>query len=819
MADKKDLRRSKSKPESSWWQPHYILLLIIILQGGFIIFMAIRGPAHHHTAAKVAPHGSKKGWNAEPNSASQDRQERLRQKIDQAAKITIHPDAMEKHQAKLLMAKTKTKVPQETSPPQYKHMLQEKEWEVNSKDFPGALHFHFVQEQRSPFFRNQRPKTNEQLMEKWEQAAKVAGEKMVRKKAVLKSCYYYSKETQQLRLMEWCFNVGRQHYKGLIVYNPKPFPRTWCGKLIEPNGIQHFAKLCPHAYTEPPRLLLSESDKVLGILRKDFRNLPPIVFERKDSYGSIEEVQDCDVPCKFSMDTCMDENDKDIKGAACLPEISDFTVQGTDFKFRYSMLDPRLAPTQIGISRKGYRENQFYATRSFQSEIPLSTFDWGKYGEMNTPKNDFHKAGQKGICFIHLEPCTGEIRPGSWTAKVQEAFKGQFDYYGPCGFGPKMKPTATDLDLNKFQDRQSIMGQYMFTMVIGHSSNPDMMTDLIWDALAAGSIPVYHGAPNVREHVPPNSIITGGEHSDQEALAEHLNKIKESEQLWNEYHLWRDEETSTSLIEQKYGFLKQKSSSPYCRMCRFALATKYGLRWDPVKQAIEKPTADRKFCTSPKDELKFPVEEIWMSDLSMQKMFGKKVCDKEWAEQTMKFDDVSVTRRVISHDNGMVDIAITDIKSLRQNLKLVLRLRVQGMRNAHGSHIIEPHQVLNKSENPSDHIPLMSSITIQDDKTRATIITNWVTTLGTPKGEGLVDVLVRDLRKPGDGKPKEPKRDEIADPQKPRLMEDETLRIRIIVEDVNPLRDGSTEYNLSPYARLMMTDFLEPLMFFYDSNL
>ena len=55
-------------------------------------------------------------------------------------------------------------------------------------------------------------------------------------------------------------------------------------------------------------------------------------------------------------------------------------------------------------------------------------------------------------------------------------------------------------------------------------------------------------------------------------------------------------------------------------------------------------------------------------------------------------------------------------------------------------------------------------------------------------------------------------------PQAPRLMVDETLKIRIILEDVHPLRDGSTEYNVSPFARLMMTDFLDPLIFFYDKS-
>lgn len=803
--------------QESWGQPHHVLLLIILLQGSFMIFMGLQGPAHHQSAAQVAPHHHRppgKEWKAADSSSQEDPRERLRQRINEAAQQKLDPDALKKHKDSLLKLKGKTKEPKSTSPPRYKSMLQSKQWEVSSTEFPGALHFHFKQEQQEPFFRDENKKTTTELMVQYHAGEKEAVNHMVRKKVKLHSCNYFSEKTQHLRLKAQCFDVGRKGFNGLIVFNSLPFARTFCGRTVEPNKVQHFSRLCDAAYTEPNRILLTESDKQLGVLRKDLRNLPPIVFERQDSYGSIEAVQDCDVPCKFSMDTCMDDNDNDLKGEACLPEISEWTVQGTDWKFRYSMLDPRLAPVSIGISRKGYREHQFYATRSFQSEIPLSTFDWDRYGEMNTPHNDFKKAGQKGICFIHVEPCTGEIRPGTWVSKVQEHFKGKIDYYGPCNFGPSLKRTKTDLDMNKYQDRQTIMHQYMFTIIIGHSQAPDMMTDLIWDALTAGSIPVYHGAPNVLEHVPPNSTIVGGAHSSQQALAEHLNELVETRKKWKELHLWRDEETATSLIQEKYGFLKEKSSSSYCRMCRWAMATKYSLGWDPVKQIIRKPALDRKFCVSPKDELRTPVDEYWMTDLSMERAFGRRVCTKESAQQTFEFDDIALTRVAATHDNGVIDIAITDIKSLRQNLKIVLRLAINGIRNVEGAHIIEPHQVLQHEENPSENIPVMSSIAIQDDKTRATILTNWVTNLSTPNDEGRVDILIRNLKIPGDGSPRTPKREERDDPKQPRLMQDEVLRIRVILEDVNELRDGWTEFNLSPFARLMISDFLDPLMFF-----
>ncbi|CAB9517148.1 Alpha-(1,3)-fucosyltransferase 10 [Seminavis robusta] len=784
----KDGKNASSSSWSSWAHPQYILLAVVFLQSCFIVFLSFEGPSHQDSSARVSVHRSDK--------------QLMKSK-------RVWKNSKKKSTVK------KLQIPKATIPPQYKDSIQSKEWSVNSKAFPGALHFHFDRERLEPSFRKRLAITSQALQQQADQDAKDAAQLMVRKDQELQPCHYYTNDSNKRLVKEECFNIGKKS-KGIIVYNSQPFPRHWCGKTIQPHAVAHMKKLCEHAFTEPPRLLLEASDKMISTIRRDLMKLPPIVMQRKDSYGSLETVKDCNVPCKVSMDTCAIADNDNAKGEVCLPDISDWTVEGTDFHFRYSWLDPRLNPQEVAISRKAYRENYFYVTRSFQSEIPLSAFDWDRYGEMkNAPRTDFHKSGKRGMAFFHLEPCTGEIKPAAWAGKVQEAFKGTIDYYGPCEFGnANLKPTRTKLDMNRYQDRQTIMSQYMFTFVIGHSQNPDMISELVWDALTAGSIPVYFGAPNIREHVPKNSVIVGGEYSSQKELAAHLDKVRHSRALWDKLHAWRDQEGTP--LEDKYGFLKEKSSSSYCRMCRFALATKYSLGWNPRTQTIEKPAVDRKFCISPKDELKLPVEEIWMSDMGAEAPRGRKFCDKSsFVEQTISFDDVAITRKVLSHDNGIVDIAITSIESLRKKLKLVLRLYIKDIDNVEGAHVQHPHQLLMNNDNPSKHIPLVSSIAIQDGKTRATILTNWVAELKTPKLGGLVDILIKDLTS-ADGPEVIPKveSEDKETAKVPRLMKDEVLRIRVILEDVNVLRDAATEYNMSPYARLMITDFLDPLMFF-----
>lgn len=812
-----DILHGKNRAKPREWNTAHAILLIIVLQAGFMIFMASQGPSFGNNEAKGDPNQrlkTKSGWNAKKKTESRNalgahqakHKKRYRLDNNNAERLQEEPPQKiisERNQetAPKKLSPLTTKPPQVTTPPQYKEMAQVEGWDVNSGNFPGALHLHFSNERHEPSFRRALKLTNE----KWEDAAKDASALLINKKQTIKSCQYYHADEvsgSSIRVIESCLSPEKSanKYKGLIAYNSQSFPRIWCGKTIDARHVQHYHK---HEVCNETARILLESDRLLGSSRADLKRLPPVVFIRNNSDAKIESVQDCDVPCKFTMDTCGDKK----KGTTCLPAVADFTVEDTDFKFKYSMMDPRDAP-EVNIMRKGYRDHQFYATRSFASEIPLSNFDWDKYGEI-TSKNDFKNGGEKGICFVHVEPCTGEIRPGVWAKKIQDAFKGNFDAYGPCNF-PKMTMKDTELDVYDYKDRQKIMKEYMFTLVIGQSQTPDFVQEMVWDALQAGSIPVYFGAPNIKEHVPPASVISGAEFSSREALAEYLERVSTDESEWKKYHMWRDDETQH--LEEKYGFLKEKSSSSYCRMCRWALATKYALGWNVTTQTIQPPAVDRTFCVNSKNEVKGPFVEHWMSDLGMQEPKGKKICEKYSAIQTMEFDDISLTRTVSSHDNGVIDMEITDIRSLRNKGRIVLRLDFHDeIHNVEGAHVSHPHQLLSASHYVTDHIPLMSSIAIEDSRTRVTVLANWATELMTPSLESTIDVLIQDLRTAGqDESQKDPDTGFYS-----RLSADDTRRIRLIVEDVNALRDVPTEYSISPFASQMIKDFLDPLMYFY----
>jgi hypothetical protein len=61
------------------------------------------------------------------------------------------------------------------------------------------------------------------------------------------------------------------------------------------------------------------------------------------------------------------------------------------------------------------------------------------------------------------------------------------------------------------------------TQHLSPDSDPDFVDEAVWEALYAGVIPVYYGAANIKDHVPPNSIISAADYGQKAAAAEHIH--------------------------------------------------------------------------------------------------------------------------------------------------------------------------------------------------------------------------------------------------------------------------------------------------------
>ncbi|KAG8389675.1 hypothetical protein BUALT_Bualt01G0003500 [Buddleja alternifolia] len=83
------------------------------------------------------------------------------------------------------------------------------------------------------------------------------------------------------------------------------------------------------------------------------------------------------------------------------------------------------------------------------------------------------------------------------------------------------------------------MSNYKFVLAIENTMTESYVTEKLFYALDSGSVPIYFGAPNVWDFIPPHSIIDGTKFSSIEQLASYVKSLANDPVAYAEYHAWR----------------------------------------------------------------------------------------------------------------------------------------------------------------------------------------------------------------------------------------------------------------------------------------
>jgi len=116
------------------------------------------------------------------------------------------------------------------------------------------------------------------------------------------------------------------------------------------------------------------------------------------------------------------------------------------------------------------------------------------------------------------------------------------------------------------------MSHYKFVLAIENTKTESYVTEKLFYALEAGSVPIYFGAPNVWDFVPPNSIIDASKFSSLKELASYVKALANDPVAYAEYHAWR-----RCGVLGNFGRAREMSLDTLpCRLCE--LVSKRGAR-------------------------------------------------------------------------------------------------------------------------------------------------------------------------------------------------------------------------------------------------
>jgi Glycosyltransferase family 10 (fucosyltransferase) C-term len=98
-------------------------------------------------------------------------------------------------------------------------------------------------------------------------------------------------------------------------------------------------------------------------------------------------------------------------------------------------------------------------------------------------------------------------------------------------------------------DKHELLGRYKFTIAYENTAYHGYITEKVIDALVAGSVPVYLGAPDIVEQLPAEAFIDARALCSPETLAERMTQMTETE--------------ATAMIVAGQSFLKSSQGQRY----------------------------------------------------------------------------------------------------------------------------------------------------------------------------------------------------------------------------------------------------------------
>ena len=130
-----------------------------------------------------------------------------------------------------------------------------------------------------------------------------------------------------------------------------------------------------------------------------------------------------------------------------------------------------------------------------------------------------------------------------------------------------------------WSESECLLHHYKFYLAIENSRDEDYVTEKLYQGLRAGSVPIYLGAPNIRDYLPhPDSALLIEDFDDIKALVDYIKRANADEQLYAKHMAWKITKLSEQFMDR---VAKKPANSIHCRVCDL-IATKYGDGVGPV---------------------------------------------------------------------------------------------------------------------------------------------------------------------------------------------------------------------------------------------
>ena len=259
----------------------------------------------------------------------------------------------------------------------------------------------------------------------------------------VKACQWYRRNTKgKVRVVpdDDCDRPDQE----FIVHNPLDHERFICdGTVVVPaRGVAHVSN---NDCKDMTKSRLFSATPTL----ENAKLMPPIAMVSTDTDEPLAQKEfPCNVPCRD-----VPQN----RGTS----VEEFSILDTPWVLRRSMESAAYYP-ELEIDVTAHRKDLFYATTSFDSEIPVPYFSWDEYS-IATPPVEFNKV-IKGASFIASNCDSRSNREEVVTELMKHV---RVDGLGSCLQNAQPPPGV------ELSDTQSLKRQYLFHLAFENSIQDD----------------------------------------------------------------------------------------------------------------------------------------------------------------------------------------------------------------------------------------------------------------------------------------------------------------------------------------------------------
>ncbi|EGC31736.1 hypothetical protein DICPUDRAFT_156375 [Dictyostelium purpureum] len=178
---------------------------------------------------------------------------------------------------------------------------------------------------------------------------------------------------------------------------------------------------------------------------------------------------------------------------------------------------------------KPFDRYDIVSTTSLDSDVILGYYAWHEYPYFKKPKAKVHNKDQ-GLVAAFISNCSPEYRLKYIDKLIEYGVK--VDSYGSCRHNKNQPESSRDYNGAKLNIAES----YKFIMAFENSETDDYVTEKFFGALACGTVPLYHGAPNGKKYFPrPNAAIFVNDFKSPKELADHLLYLDKNDKEYEKF--------------------------------------------------------------------------------------------------------------------------------------------------------------------------------------------------------------------------------------------------------------------------------------------